>query len=62
MFDEKRIFKNINEKARIVISNNNILDIVDTLPDNYFKLIITSPPYNIGKSYEKKVSLSDYLK
>lgn len=62
MFDERRIFKNINEKARIVISNNNILDIVDTLPDNYFKLIITSPPYNIGKSYEKKVSLSDYLK
>nr|WP_294513345.1 site-specific DNA-methyltransferase [uncultured Bilophila sp.] len=62
MFDERRIFKNINEKARIVISNNNILDIVDTLPDNYFKLIITSPPYNIGKPYEKKVSLSDYLK
>ena len=25
-------------------------------------LIITSPPYNIGKSYEKKVSLSNYLK
>jgi len=25
------------------------------------KLIVTSPPYNIGKSYERRVSLDDYL-
>ena len=25
------------------------------------KLIVTSPPYNIGKSYEKRSSLDDYL-
>ena len=26
-----------------------------------FKLIITSPPYNIGKEYEKKINFDTYL-
>jgi DNA modification methylase len=31
------------------------------LPDEQFTLIVTSPPYNIGKSYEVKRELHDYL-
>ncbi|HEV8079257.1 MAG TPA: site-specific DNA-methyltransferase [Chitinophagaceae bacterium] len=31
-------------------------------PGNKFDLIITSPPYNIGKSYEVKESIESYLK
>lgn len=31
------------------------------LPAGEAQLIVTSPPYNIGKSYEKRVSLSEYL-
>jgi adenine-specific DNA-methyltransferase len=31
-------------------------------PDGYFKLIVTSPPYNIGKSYETRSSLESYVK
>lgn len=35
---------------------------LDSLPENEkFDLIITSPPYNIGKSYEKPTHLDDYL-
>src|SRR5690606_32891781 len=30
-------------------------------PDGKFDLIITSPPYNIGKSYETKGSIESYL-
>lgn len=30
-------------------------------PDGCFKLIVTSPPYNIGKSYEKRSSLDAYI-
>src|ERR1035438_5153819 len=26
-----------------------------------FDLVVTSPPYNLGKSYEKKAALKDYL-
>ena len=31
------------------------------LPDGGMKLIVTSPPYNIGKSYESKAPLATYL-
>lgn len=31
------------------------------IADEKFKLIITSPPYNIGKEYETKISIENYL-
>lgn len=41
--------------------NQDALDLLKSLPDNSIKLIITSPPYNIGKEYETATSLSAYL-
>ena len=32
-----------------------------SVPENFVKLIITSPPYNIGKEYEDKKSLDEYF-
>ncbi|PZR16551.1 MAG: site-specific DNA-methyltransferase [Flavobacterium psychrophilum] len=32
------------------------------IEDGKFKLIITSPPYNVGKEYETKKSIENYLK
>src|SRR5437868_14791894 len=32
------------------------------VPPASAQLIVTSPPYNIGKKYEKRVLLSDYLR
>jgi adenine-specific DNA-methyltransferase len=34
---------------------------VATLPDNSISLIVTSPPYNLGKDYENRVSIEQYL-
>ena len=31
------------------------------LPDEFFSLIVSSPPYNIGKNYEKKIDFESYL-
>lgn len=31
------------------------------IEDGKFKLIITSPPYNVGKEYEVKTSIESYL-
>ncbi len=31
------------------------------LPDGQMKLVVTSPPYNLGKDYEAKTSLDNYL-
>ncbi|MBR3563390.1 MAG: site-specific DNA-methyltransferase [Clostridia bacterium] len=36
--------------------------LLDSLPeDPIFDLVVTSPPYDIGKSYEKKMPLEDYV-
>lgn len=40
----------------------DILNHINKFHDGQFRLIITSPPYNIGKQYEKKSSLESYLK
>ncbi|MFY9751176.1 MAG: site-specific DNA-methyltransferase, partial [Candidatus Acidiferrales bacterium] len=40
----------------------NNLAFMRPLPSESMKLIVTSPPYNIGKSYESRVSLNDYVK
>lgn len=41
--------------------NNDRMNLLKKLKSNSVQLIITSPPYNIGKSYEKKKPLNLYL-
>ena len=50
---ELRINTQFSEDSDAVIIHDNILNFIKSLPDDFFTLIITSPPYNIGKSYEK---------
>lgn len=49
------------EKSDHVIYQGDALDLLKNIPDESVKLVITSPPYNIGKVYENPVSLEDYL-
>lgn len=44
----------------VVACQDNIV-FMRSLPDDSMKLIITSPPYNLGKAYETKSSLDAYL-
>jgi len=37
------------------------LSFMKALPDSSMKLVVTSPPYNIGKSYEKRSPLDQYI-
>jgi adenine-specific DNA-methyltransferase len=57
----KEIAAHFDPTADIVLYNGDTNDLVDTIPDNYVKLIVTSPPYNLGKSYENQVSVEKYL-
>ena len=43
------------------IITDDILRLADKMPQSFFRLIISSPPYNIGKNYEKKQKLQDYM-
>lgn len=48
-------------KAEAVILAGDSAETLKTVPDGAAKLIITSPPYNIGKVYEKATHLDAYL-
>lgn len=44
-----------------LIYRQDCLEAMPKLPENYINLTVTSPPYNIGKDYEKTMPLEDYL-
>ena len=44
-----------------IMSCEDNLSFMTRLPSDSMQLIVTSPPYNIGKSYEKRTSLDKYL-
>jgi len=37
------------------------LDLLEQLPDQSVRLVLTSPPYNIGKEYERAQTLDEYV-
>jgi adenine-specific DNA-methyltransferase len=51
----------LTPEANLVMACDNALAFASSLPKDFFSLIITSPPYNIGKEYEHKSSLKEYL-
>jgi adenine-specific DNA-methyltransferase len=48
-------------RPKAVIECRNNLPFMQSLPAESMKLIVTSPPYNLGKEYEKKSLKSEYL-
>ena len=44
-----------------LIAHSDTLKFLRTVPPETAQLVVSSPPYNIGKSYEQKAELSDYL-
>ena len=46
---------------RPVLACEDNLAFMRRIPDGEMKLIVTSPPYNLGKEYEAKSSLDDYI-
>ncbi len=55
------LFDYINPKINYQVKNGDCLSILKKIEDGKFDLIITSPPYNVGKSYETKTSIEKYL-
>ncbi len=46
----------------VVVYHGDCLDLLGKIPNNSLQLIATSPPYNIGKEYEKRLDLDLYLR
>jgi len=60
---EKRILydKFFRENYDIVLAWNEVLEFLEGVPNNTATLVVTSPPYNIGKPYEKRTEFKEYL-
>jgi DNA modification methylase len=56
-----KIAPSFDEKANAIIVCDDVLSACQKLENETFQLIASSPPYNIGKSYEKQVRLEQYL-
>jgi len=61
MFDKRKIVDKFKLSEHIVLHPGNCLDLLKTIPDESLQLVVTSPPYNIGKEYEKRLKLEHYL-
>ncbi|MFK0691246.1 DNA-methyltransferase [Mesorhizobium sp. IMUNJ 23033] len=59
----QRIFAFSDAQRLSSVVHGDALAELDNLDDNSFQLVVTSPPYNIGKEYErdKRRSLEEYL-
>ncbi len=51
----------LRRDAEATIRCESNLTFMRSLPDASMSLIVTSPPYNIGKSYEKRTALDTYV-
>jgi adenine-specific DNA-methyltransferase len=61
MFEKAEIADSFRRDKRIVVFAGDCLEFLKTIPDGTFQLVITSPPYNLGKEYEKRIHLDDYI-
>jgi len=72
-FYNSRLYEDLNQKKGNVQYIENPIDekyinkifcksseAMNELPDNSVHLMVTSPPYNVGKDYDENLSLKEY--
>ncbi|MEW6026106.1 MAG: site-specific DNA-methyltransferase [Planctomycetota bacterium] len=73
-FYNSRLYEGLNHGEKINYTENSVApentnkifckssEKMDELPDNSIHLMVTSPPYNVGKEYDENLSLDEYIK
>lgn len=62
LFERTSIFTEaFRPDGSIILHLGDTLGFLPTIPDRAVRLVITSPPYNIGKEYENRVEIDSYL-
>jgi adenine-specific DNA-methyltransferase len=57
-----RIGKKFSPDRDVTLFTGDCIELLKQIPDKSARLVITSPPYNLGKVYEPKQKLAEYLK
>lgn len=58
---EDLVAKAFRDDHSIVLHAGDCMDLLRDIPGDSIRLIVTSPPYNLGKSYERKGDFAKYL-
>ena len=58
---ELKITGKFDIDADVVLYLGDTLDLLKQIPNKTAGLVVTSPPYNIGKPYEKRLNLQEYI-
>ena len=59
---DAKVTSKFSMDEQVVLFHGSCLDLLQDIPDKSMQLIITSPPYNIGKEYEKRLDIETYVK
>ncbi len=72
-FYSSRLYEGLSEEQKVTFVENPVApehldrvfckssEAMTELPDNSVHLMVTSPPYNVGKEYDEDFSLGEYL-
>lgn len=60
--DKIKRYSNVYRNSSFLLWQGKVETFLKSIPpDQIFDFVVTSPPYNIGKEYEKKQEISEYL-
>lgn len=60
--ERHRISEIYSPNAAVTLYKGDRLELLRQIPTGAARLVVTSPPYNIGKQYEKRMRFADYLR
>jgi adenine-specific DNA-methyltransferase len=58
---ETKVSDHYDPSAHAVVFQGDCIDLLRQIPDGQLQLVVTSPPYNIGKEYERRLRLDHYI-
>lgn len=56
-----KITRRFDKNADAVLFGGDTRDLLSQIPDETIKLVVTSPPYNLGKPYETRLAVDEYI-
>ncbi|HEV2261290.1 MAG TPA: site-specific DNA-methyltransferase [Candidatus Rubrimentiphilum sp.] len=60
LFSFPTIAAHYSVEATATAFHGDCLDLLAEIPEGAIQLAVTSPPYNLGKKYEKRIGINDY--
>ena len=61
LLPEVEVASKFRMDAEATVFAGDCMDLLRQIPDGVADLVVTSPPYNIGKKYEKRLDLDGYI-